>query len=354
MKPYYDHSGIQIFHGDCREVLPQLDAESIHCVVTSPPYWGLRDYGSPSQIGQEHSPESYISTMRQVFGLVHKSLRCDGTVWLNLGDSYCTTAPGTRMAGNSATSTLVRNSRLDAQDTERAKNLRPVTPEGCKPKDLVGIPWLVAFALRSDGWWLRGDHVWAKPNCMPESVTDRPTRSHEYVFLLTKSLRYWYNAEAVRTAPKASTETRLHQDLDSQAGSLRAHAGTKTNGPMKPVVRKHDKQRGHSRRHAGFNDRWDEMTRNEQVADGGNLRSVWWISPAQFDDDHYAVMPERVAQICTLAGCPPGGVLLDPFLGAGTSVLVAKNNQCRAIGIEIHERYCEIAVERLRQEVFVF
>lgn len=215
-----------------------------------------------------------------------------------------------------------------------------------KRKDLIGIPWRVAFALQADGWWLRGDHVWAKPNGMPESTEDRPTRGHEYVFMLTRSARYWYDSEAVRTAPKASTLTRLAQDVDAQAGSERANGGAKTNGTMKAVSRS-DKQRGHTRRHAGFNDRWDAMERADQIAEGANLRSVWWVPPAQYSEAHFAVMPDRVAEICILAGCPAAGTVLDPFGGAGTTGLVADRLQRDAILIELNPEYAAMAERRI-------
>lgn len=351
MKPYFEEDGITIYHGDCREVLPQLEAESVNCCVTSPPYWGLRDYGNENQIGLEQTPELYVTEMQSIFLEVRRTLRDDGTLFLNIGDCYHNGDKGGYAKDRVKAEDSMQRSNLGANFIG-APNRQP--HPFLKPKDLIGVPWMVAFGLRTSGWWLRADNVWAKPNCMPESTLDRTTRSHEYVFHLTKSERYWYDAEAVRTAPKASTATRLKQDLENQAGSLRANGGTKTNGTMKAVARSSDKQRGHSRRHNGFNDRWDAMDTAEQMEDGGNLRSVWWISPAQFEDEHFAVMPERVAQICTLAGCPNGGVLLDPFAGVGTSLLVARNNQAKGIGIEIEEKYCEIAAKRLAQKVFEF
>jgi len=226
-------------------------------------------------------------------------------------------------------------------------------PAGYKDKDLVGIPWMVAFALRDDGWYLRQCNIWAKPNCMPESVTDRSTVSHEYIFQLSKSNDYFYNSDLARTPPMPSTETRLAQDVENQTGSERANGQGKTNGTMK-AVRRSDKERGHSRRHNRFNDRWDAMSEAEQMANGANLRSVWWVSPAQTTDDHYAVMPEQIARICILAGCPAGGTVFDPFCGSGTSLLVARNLQCHAIGMDLNEAYLAIAQRRLRQEVFDF
>lgn len=329
-----------ILTGDCLLVLKTLPAESVDCVVTSPPYWGLRDYGCEGQLGLEATPEEYVANMVEVFREVHRVLKPEGTLWLNLGDSYASAWSCNRrnLVGNAS----------PGDECIRANKISGVLKE----KDLIGIPWRVAFALQADGWWLRGDHVWGKPNGMPESVQDRPTRSHEYVFLLTKSERYFYNSEAVRTAPKASTITRLAQDVENQEGSTRANAGGKTNGTMK-AVRKTDKQRGHTRRHAGFNDRWDAMELDEQMAEGANLRSIWWIPPAQCKAAHFAVMPERVAQICILAGCPEGGTVLDPFLGSGTVAKVARQNGCRAIGIELNPDYAELAKQRTSQETLL-
>ena len=222
-------------------------------------------------------------------------------------------------------------------------------PSGYKDKDMVGIPWMVAFALRTDGWFLRQCNIWAKPNCMPESVTDRSTASHEYVFHLSKNNDYYYNAEAARTPAAPSSETRLAQDVESQEGSMRANGGAKTNGPMK-AVKKTDKQRGHSRRHNGFNDRWDAMPVADQMANGANLRSVWWISPAQYGDEHYAVMPERLAEICIAAGTKEGDMVLDPFTGAGTTGVVALRYRRDFIGIELNPEYAKLAEKRIYNE----
>lgn len=348
MTTAFDQNGICIYHGNALDVLSKLPDESVNCCVTSPPYWGLRDYGVEGQLGLERTPEEYVANMVAVFREVRRVLRDDGTLWVNVGDSY---AGGGCGGGGSFAKDNLHLANKNEQADWKKKNGRTVS--GYKPKDLVGIPWMLAFALRADGWYLRGDHVWGKPNGMPESVDDRPTRSHEYVFLLSKSSRYWYDAEAVRTAPKPSTETRLKQDLESQAGSLRANGGAKTNGAMK-AVRRTDKQRGHSRRHDGFNDRWHAMERDEQMAEGANLRSVWWISTAQFGEAHFAVMPKKLARICILAGCPSGGTVLDPFCGAGTTLAVARDSNCRAIGVELNAEYIEIAARRLDQDAFCF
>lgn len=322
---------VQILIGDSRERLRELPDASIHCCVTSPPYFGLRDYGVDGQMGLEESPDKFVAGMVDLFREVRRVLRDDGTLWLNLGDSY---ASDTKWGGASGGKHVSALHGANGPSRRRTKS-------GLKPKDLIGIPWMVAFALRADGWYLRGDHPWGKPNGMPESVRDRPTRGHEYFFLLSKSERYWYDGEAVRTAPKASTETRLAQNVEAQSGSVRA------NGPMKAVTAKSGKQRGHSRPHAGFNERWDAMERAAQMAGGANLRSIWWISPAQFAGGHFAVMPDLAAEICIRASCPKGGTVLDPFFGAGTTGLVADRLQRNCIGIELNPEYAEIARQRI-------
>jgi hypothetical protein len=199
MSAYYADDHLTVYQGDCRAVLAELPAESVHCVVTSPPYWGLRDYGDPGQLGLEPTPEEYVANMVAVFRPVSRVLRADGTVWLNLGDSYAVTRAGAAYGWTNG-----QTSTRDAETMAAYKS--PGLPPGLKPKDLVGIPWRVAFALQADGWYLRSDIIWAKPNPMPESVTDRPTKAHEYLFLLTKSARYYYDADAVRETSTGRTD----------------------------------------------------------------------------------------------------------------------------------------------------
>lgn len=327
---------VQIIHGDCREVMAGMPDESVHCVVTSPPYWRQRDYGIDGQIGLETTPEEYVDQLRAVFNEARRVLRDDGTLWLNIGDKW---ASGGHGGGGS-----FMEQRSEAW--AHAKDAK-----GWRDKELVMVHALVADALRSDGWLLRQCNIWGKPNGMPESVSDRTTAGHEYVLHFSKRGDYWYDAEAVATVPKASTETRLAQDIGGQAGSRRANGGEKTNGPMKAVARKSDKQRGHSRRHDGFNDRWDQMERDEQMARPANLRSVWWISPAQYQEGHYAVMPDKLAAICIMAGCPKGGAVLDPFGGAGTTGLVAERLGRDSILIELNQEYADMARARIRADL---
>lgn len=334
--------GVRILVGDALEMLRGMADESVHCILTSPPYWRQRDYGVPGQLGLEETPEEYIAKLTAIFREARRVLRTDGTCWVNLGDKWAS-------GGNGGGGSFMEQ-RADAWSHAKDTKGWRSPPAGYKDKDLVGLPFMLAFAMRADGWFWRQCNVWGKPNCMPESVSDRSTISHEYVLQFSKNNDYWYDSDAARTPAMPSTETRLAQDVENQIGSDRANGGAKTNGPMKAVARKSDKQRGHSRRHDGFNDRWDAMSREEQLASGANLRSVWWISPAQYRDGHYAVMPDRLATICILAGCPPGGTVLDPFSGAGTSLVVAQRLARDAIGIELNPEYAAMAERRLRSE----
>lgn len=323
-----------------------LDDCSIDCCVTSPPYWGLRDYGTNGQLGLEKSPEDYVANMVQVFTEVHRVLKPTGTLWLNLGDSYAHNGA----AYGAKKSTLIGRKQGD----EMGKAKRFVKEGlGLKPKDLVGIPWMVAFALRAAGWYLRQDIIWSKPNPMPESVTDRCTKAHEYIFMLSKNHSYYYDAAAIRDKPAPSSIQRWNQDLELQKGSDRVPG--KTNGAMKAVGGpKKDKQRGHSRRHNGFNGRWDNMSVEEQQAMGANKRSVWTVSTKPFAGAHFATFPEDLILPCILAGCPKGGIVLDPFMGAGTTALVAKSNDRNFIGLELNPEYIQMAEDRLKQKFGMF
>jgi len=320
----------RIIQGDCLEVLRGMEAESVNCVVTSPPYYGLRNYGVDGQIGLEPSLPDYIATMVEVFREVKRVLRKDGTLWLNLGDSYASSWPCNRR-------NQVGNGSLDSG--KRAD--RPPRLAGLKEKDLIGVPWRVAFALQDDGWYLRSDIVWAKPNPMPESVQDRPTRAHEYVFLMTKSPKYWYDAEAIRTPSNGFSK--MPDGWDTGAG---AHGAYHRNGREKG--RKTDRQRGHSQRHAGFNDRWDLMSVAEQCSMGANARTVWNIATRGYAGAHFATFPPELPRRCILAGCPAGGAVLDPFAGSGTTLAVALELGRNAVGIELNPEYCDLIRERIR------
>ncbi len=329
----------KIIQGDALTVLRDMPDESVNICVTSPPYWGLRDYGVSGQLGLEKTPEEYTAKMVETFREVRRVLRKDGTLWLNLGDSYAS-QPGQRVQNGK---------RDDVAGWKQETNVGSCTigsrdVSGLKPKDLIGIPWRVAFALQADGWWLRSDIIWHKPNPMPESVTDRPTKSHEYIFMLSKSARYYYDAEAIKEPGTESSITRLSQNVDAQVGSPRVPG--KTNGNMK-AVGKLDKQRGHGRRHAGFNDRWDALSREEQCALMRNKRSVWTVATQPFSEAHFATFPEALITPCILAGCPEGGLVLDPFMGAGTTALVSLKLGRKFIGIELSPEYIAMAEKRI-------
>jgi len=321
-------TGPRILIGDCLEVLRGLPRGMAQTCVTSPPYYGLRDYGCAGQIGLEAKPDAYVARLVDVFREVRRVLRDDGTLWLNLGDSYASGGRKSRDPGQSKI-----HPAFDGD--EFADGLRPVDPPGIKPKDLLGIPWMVAFALRADGWWLRQDIIWHKPNPMPESVTDRCTKAHEYVFMLTKSARYFYDAAAISEpmiyAGVTGMDASGYKDAEAFAGK---HA-------------KADKQRGHSRRHAGFNDRWDAMTKARQCSAMRNARSVWPIATRPYSGAHFATMPPDLAERCIKAGSKPGDMVLDPFGGAGTTGLVADRLGRSATLIELNPEYARFARERI-------
>jgi DNA modification methylase len=323
---------VTILNGDCRNLLPGLPEKSVQCCVTSPPYWGLRDYGHADQIGQEKTPDEFIDSLLCVFRGVWKVLKDDGTLWLNLGDSY---------------NGYMANQRGTGLETERQQSRKYVEPgfglrtKDLKPKDLCGIPWRVAFALQADGWYLRSDIIWAKPNCMPESVTDRPTRSHEYIFLMTKNAKYYYDHEAIREAcvyPDDLRRPYAPGQIDERGNGHDRRA----ENPM----RKTEKQRGHSRRHDGFNDRWDKMEKEEQCAGTRNKRDVWTVAPANYPDSHFATFPPDLIRPCILAGSKPGDTVLDPFGGSGTVGEVALEYGRNAILMELNPEYIPLIEKR--------
>lgn len=363
---------IEILQGDCLDVLRTMPDESVQCCVTSPPYWGLRDYGVAGQLGLERTPEEYVAKMVEGFREVRRVLRSDGLLWLNLGDSYATGggAVGRCPGGGEQGERFLRQGMINTQPNR-------MKLEGLKPKDLIGVPWRVAFALQLDGWYLRSEIIWAKPNGMPGSQQDRCTSAHESIFHLSKSERYFCDFDAIKTPPRESTMVRLAQNVQAQAGSHRANGGGKSNGPMKAVAhgstltgsphgrhflgdaipekeRRADKQRGHSRKHAGFNDRWDAMEKSEQQSQPAMMRDVWFVSPATFDEAHFAVMPHEIARRCILAGSKEGDTILDPFNGAGTTGLVATRLQRNYIGIELNPEYVEMAKRRIEQDQPLF
>lgn len=293
---------IALLHGDCRELLTTLPAASVQMCVTSPPYWQLRDYGTPGQIGMEASVDEYVDALVSVFREVKRALRDDGTLWVNLGDAY---AGGGRNAGNSKPHPKGYKGLGHLGDT-----LPGPIPPGLKEKDLIGLPWLVAFALRADGWYLRSDIIWEKGNCMPESVTDRPTRSHEYLFLLSKSRRYFYDTDAIREPYNDASIGRYQYRMDGTAPTSRQPGGD--------IDRR----------------KRESSIRNPNPA-GRNRRSVWRINSQPYRDAHYAVFPEKLPELCILAGSRPGDTVLDPFVGSGTTCRVAERLGRDSIGIDL-------------------
>lgn len=326
MKSISISSGVDVYHGDALSVLRELPSESVHCVVTSPPYWGLRDYGVEGQLGLEATPEEYVSKMVEVFREVRSVLRDDGTLWLNLGDCYATGggSVGRCPGGGEQGERFLRQGMINTQP-----NRMPL--EGLKPKDLCGIPWMLAFALRADGWYLRSDIIWHKPNPMPESVTDRPTKAHEYIFLLSKSERYHYDATAIKEPQSETTMERFG------------------NGTPRIIGKKEKTAK------AGDVLANSSYVRSVGILENGrNKRSVWTVNTQPFPEAHFATFPEELIKPCILAGCPAGGTVLDPFGGSGTTALVARDNGCKAILIELNAEYIEIAKRRLSQEVLDF
>lgn len=298
---------VRVLNGDSMTVLQTLPDESVNCIVTSPPYWGLRDYGMAGQMGLESTPAGYVDGMVTLFREARRVLRDDGTLWLNLGDSYASGGRGGGMAGE----------RGEKQRSNEGALLGPKrAPEGLKDKDLVGIPWRVAFALQADGWYLRQDIIWAKPNPMPESVTDRCTKAHEYIFLLAKSARYYFDAEAI--SEQASGEAR--------GGGFKAAGAGHTN-----------------------------LSKCGEIAyETRNKRDVWTVATQPYSEAHFATFPPALIEPCILAGCPTGGVVLDTFGGAGTTGLVADRHGRDAILIELNPEYADMARKRITNDSPLF
>jgi DNA modification methylase len=334
-----------IFNSDCIEGLKKLPDESVNCCVTSPPYFGLRDYGHDGQIGLEESPEAFVSKMVEVFTQVRRVLKNDGTLWLNLGDSYCSTAPGTM----NAPSTKIHTGEAS---TARA-NMRPKTPEGMKPKDLIGIPWMVAFALRSSGWYLRQDIIWHKPNPMPESITDRCTKAHEYIFLLSKSSRYYYDYEAIKVEAKnPENDARRYA---SQTWDNKNTPDNLRNGIRPKRIKLGEKSFSKGQANAkGIAPSGNGSKDYYELKEGANKRSVWIVTTKPFSDAHFATFPEDLIVDCIKAGCPENGLVLDPFMGAGTTALVSAKLGRNYVGFELNPAYIAIAEKRLRNELGMF
>jgi len=295
-----------ILFGDCLQTLKEFD-EKARCCITSPPYYGLRDYGGEDcQIGQEESPEEYIQKLVKVFREVRNNLTEDGTLWLNIGDSYYNYRPG---KGQSLVKQTVSNSKQDLPDkcARRGNKL-----DGLKEKDLIGIPWMLAFALRADGWYLRQDIIWHKPNPMPESVRDRCTKAHEYIFLLSKNKHYYYDNESIKVPAKDwGTRDRTNGKYHNEGTGLQPHSG---------------------------------LTKSYSKA---NKRSVWTINKKPYKGAHFATYPEELIKPCILAGSEKDDIVLDPFMGSGTTAAVARSLGRYYIGCELHDDYGELIKKRL-------
>lgn len=302
---------VRIIHADAIEGLRRLPDESVQCCVTSPPYWGLRDYGVPGQLGLEDTPDEYVERLVAIFREVRRVLRDEGTLWLNLGDSFASSAGGVLSYGTRRESSR-RRARDDAAARDATRPCRVL-----KPKDLVGVPWRVAFALQADGWWLRQDIVWQKSNPLPESVRDRCTKAHEYLFLLAKSERYYFDSDAIREP--------------GVTGKWEA---------MPPIGGvKHAANEFHGGR---------VYTGKRPASDGlRQRRSVWLVPVKPYKGAHFAVMPPKLIEPCVLAGSPPGGTVLDPFAGSGTTLAVAAASGRSAIGVEINAEYLPLIRSRV-------
>lgn len=332
---------ITILQGDCLDRLRELPDESVHCCVTSPPYWGLRDYGCAGQIGLEKTPQEYVAKMVEVFSEVRRVLRDDGTCWVNLGDCYATGAGRVGACpGGGERGAKWAGYRGDRDKDPKATGIGPMTQPnrmplpGLKPKDLVGIPWRVAFALQADGWYLRSDIIWHKPSPMPESVTDRPTKSHEYIFMLSKSERYAYDAEAIKEpAICGHNGSSFVSDYDR---------ATKPNLGTKPRP---------SQARGSFNGKTEALAEDGRnafraIVDTRNKRSVWTVPSAPYSEAHFATFPPDLIKPCILAGCPVGGTVLDPFGGSGTTGQVALELGRKAILIELNPDYVKLIESR--------
>ena len=303
--PYYIDDMVTLLHGDALDMARTVPTGSVQTIVTSPPYFGLRDYGEVGQMGAEDTLDGYVAGMVALFSELRRTLADDGTLWLNLGDSYSSTGGSGGVGPNASVGSTLRQA------------INPTRPSSDLPsKNLLGVPWRIAFALQADGWILRSDIIWAKPNPMPESVTDRPTKSHEYLFLLAKSPRYYYDADAIKEPAAESSLARLAQDVPNQIGSTRANGGAKTNGTLRAV--------------------------------GGNYvnkRTVWSVATQPFKEAHFATYPPELIRPCILAGSRLGDTVLDPFSGSGTTGMVANQEGRKYIGIDLNSDYLNLSLK---------
>lgn len=403
------NAGVTILQGDCVEVLKTLPEGSVQTCVTSPPYYGLRDYGTASweggdpgcdhaekrggngaastkqttsngtqdyqykhtcrkcgavrvdnQIGLEETPEQYVAKLVEVFREVRRVLKDDGTLWLNLGDSYAGSGGvGNQRDGankgnmakfkNPNSYKITRSKRMERGSGRWGGGNVPATGN-LKPKDLIGIPWMVAFALRADGWYLRQDIIWHKPNPMPESMTDRCTKAHEYIFLLSKSARYYFDYEAIQEPASDASVARWSQDVENQEGSTRANGGAKSNGNMKAVGGPKSRDEYKNLQYNGQKPRTIHEKRlvgEEYAAAVRNKRSVWTVTTKPYKEAHFATFPPDLIEPCILAGSRPGDAVLDPFNGSGTTGAVSLHHRRKYVGIELKADYIRLTQKRL-------
>lgn len=324
MIPYYADDQVTLWHGDALDVLRGLSDSSVNCCVTSPPYFGLRDYGQAGQYGLEASPAEYVETMRTVFAEIRRVLADDGTLWLNIGDSYSARQRGSDEGWEK--SRLNNPARVQKMQFASLREGRHVAFD--RPyKNLLGIPWRVAFALQDDGWILRSEVIWAKRNFMPQSVTDRPTSAHEHLFLLTKRSRYWYDADAIRE--ESDPEQEAHNQRYAKVYDAHTDRAATTGQPGNV-------------NNVGIHSRPPKS--------GRNARDVWSISTTPFSEAHFACFPPELPRRCIAAGCRPGGAVLDPFSGSGTTGLVAGQLGRRYVGIDLSSKYLDLSLRtRLQQ-----
>jgi DNA modification methylase len=311
----------------------------IDCCVTSPPYYGLRDYGHKDQIGLEKTPEQYVNKLVEIFREVKRVLKKEGTLWLNLGDSYC----GGSKKGDTEGEKQKTSKGATWENNDKIATLKSKLI-GIKIKDLIGIPWMVAFALRADGWYLRQDIIWHKPNPMPESVTDRCTKAHEYIFLMSKSAKYYYDAEAIKTRSTFDFITQKTPDgWDTGEGS---HGTIHRNGREKGYKGYEHRGTGDKKltKHSGNFD-----SNGNLIGEGmANKRSVWTVNTMPYSEAHFATFPENLIIPCIKAGSPENGIVYDPFMGAGTTALVSHKLNRKFIGSEINPQYVKIAEKRIK------
>ncbi len=351
---------IEVLEGDCRAVMATMPEASVDCIVTSPPYFGLRDYGIPASVwadgwtgclGLEPSPDMFVAHMVEVFAAAWRVLKPQGTLWLNMGDSYATKGgPGWQGKNGIRADRRFTGTRNTVAMREQSRTAF----DGYKPKDLMGVPWMLAFALRADGWWLRQEIIWHKPNPMPESIKDRCTKAHEHLFLLAKSELYFYDADAIAEPVSENTHARYAANGGAPPTGAAWGVGDEPRTAVELSAMKTQKGRKRAKAGSGIknNESFDKAMKD--VVTIRNKRSVWSVVSEPFSGAHFATFPPKLIEPCILAGCPENGTVLDPFGGAGTTGLVADRNHRNAVLIEIGPQYAEMARARIRNESPLF